>query len=70
MFIRRIRAQVKQFQVLVKQFQTFVKAQQEHGFLTESANVEEELLTRDQFNLRKLIAVSYTHLTLPTKLEV
>ncbi|XP_029195823.2 ER membrane protein complex subunit 1-like [Acropora millepora] len=57
MFIRRIRAQVKQFQVLVKQFQAFVKAQQEHGFLTESANVEEELLTRDQFNLRKLIVL-------------
>lgn len=58
MFIRRIRAQVKQFQVLVKQFQAFVKAQQEHGFLTESADVEEEeLLTRDQFNLRKLIVL-------------
>ncbi|KAL9950542.1 hypothetical protein ACROYT_G043054 [Oculina patagonica] len=57
MFIRRIRAQVKQFQVLVKQFQAFVKAQQEHGFFAESADEEEEQLTRDQFNLRKLILI-------------
>ncbi|XP_068727259.1 ER membrane protein complex subunit 1-like [Montipora capricornis] len=57
MFIRRIRAQVKQFQVLVKQFQAFVKAQQEHGFLTESTEDKEEQLTRDRFNLRKLIVL-------------
>lgn len=57
MFIRRIRAQVKQFQVLVKQFQAFVKAQQEHGFFAESTDNEEEQLTRDQFNLRKLIII-------------
>ena len=57
MFSRRIRAQVKQFQVLVKQFQTFVKAQQEHGLFAEATNTEDEQLTRDQFNLRKLILV-------------
>lgn len=57
MFIRRIRAQVKQFQVLVKQFQAFVKAQQEHGFFAETTDEEEEQLTRDQFNLRKLILI-------------
>lgn len=57
MFIHRIRAQVKQFQVLVKQFQAFVKAQQEHGFFAESTDNEEEQLTRDQFNLRKLIII-------------
>ena len=57
MFIRRIRAQVKQFQVLIKQFQAFLKAQQEHGIFAESAEDTEEQLTRDQFNLRKMILI-------------
>ena len=57
MFIRRIRAQVKQFQVLIKQFQAFLKAQQEHGIFAESAEDREEQLTRDQFNLRKMILI-------------
>lgn len=57
MFIRRIRAQVKQFQVLIKQFQAFLKAQQEHGIFAESGEDTEEQLTRDQFNLRKMILI-------------
>lgn len=55
MFIRRIRAQAKQFQALVKQFQTFVNAQQGHAPTQDVTTTEEEQLTRDQFNLRKLI---------------
>jgi hypothetical protein len=55
MFIRRIRAQAKQFQALVKQFQTFVNAQQGHVPTQDVTTTEEEQLTRDQFNLRKLI---------------
>ena len=57
MFLRRIRAQAKQFQVLVKQFQAFVNAQQERGLFAETESAEEEQLTRDQFNLRKLILI-------------
>ncbi|EDO46898.1 predicted protein [Nematostella vectensis] len=58
MFIRRIRAQAKQFQALVKQFQTFVNAQQGHAPAPDVTTAEDEQLTRDQFNLRKLILIA------------
>ena len=42
----------------MKQFQHFaasLNAQREQGFMTETANSEEEKLTRDQFNIRKVV---------------
>ena len=50
-FLRRIRAQVKQFQ----HFAASLNAQREHGFMAQMSNSEEERLTRDQFNIRKII---------------
>ena len=50
-FLRRIRAQVKQFQ----HFAASLNAQREHGFMSEMPSSEEEKLTRDQFNIQKII---------------